>query len=424
MKMVLLVALLLFSAASMAIAQEHQPRKGSYIKLEEHEWSLDWTYDFSYPEIMSRENISDTALGTSGIINHLLDFGIRTVIDGKGGDYMAAMIIAGFATGVMEYSLSVAEHEMGHLQVWSRAGIGRDHFRFYDSKDRPHSVGDFLEVWNAVWVDNQGLQGAAVGLDPSGWDEYYGNPDFAGHLTELNLMVEGGGLNQIQYSLERINDRVYSGTAHILDGPGWLWRMNSTLFYNTSMEESDIRDYLDDLKMLGIRSNIGHVKNIQWLKYLSGSSLAMYTGVYNFFDHGETKIAPPFTWWPEFASYLTTHGPTLKIRAAPKNRIGLRVEPSIQFSLDDTKHEEYGLRLENRPFNWARLNLGGFLNRADGHWLDGGLTLSPFAWLDLGVGFTYGKGWTYEREINGKTFWFADEDEFSIKGSISIFFQF
>ncbi|TSC89128.1 MAG: hypothetical protein G01um10143_509 [Parcubacteria group bacterium Gr01-1014_3] len=418
----MLVVVILFMATGIALAQD-QPRKGSYIQLEEHDWSLDWTYDFSYPEIMSRENISDTALGTSKIIDHTLDLGIRKLTGGKRGDYMSAMIITGFTTAIMEHSLSVAEHEMGHLQVWSRAGISRNHFRFYDTKNEPHKVDDFLEIWNAVWVDNQGLKGAAVGLDTSGYNELYGNPDLTGHFTEINIMIEAGGLNQIQYSLERINNRIYAGEGHILDGPGWLWRMNNTLMYNTSMENSDIRDYLDDLKLLGIRSNIGHVKNIQWLKYLSGSSLAMYTGVYNFFDHGETKLKPPFLWWPEFASYLTTHGPTLKIRRPIRER-GAMLEPSIQFSLDDTKHEEYGLRIEDQLTRWARLNLGGFINRADGHWLDGALTLSPFAWLDLGVGFTYGKGWTYEREINGKTFWFADEDEFSIKGSISIFFRF
>ncbi len=422
MKKAALAILILFIAAGVAFAQE-PPNRGKYIKLEEHDWSLDWTYDFSHPEVMSRENISDTALGFSKVLDHSLDYAIRQATGGKHGDYMGAMIITAFTTGIMEHTLSVSEHEMGHLQVWSRAGIGSDHFTFYDTKDRPHHVSNLFDTWREVWQDSQGLQGASIGLDASGYNELYANPDFAGHFTEIEIMIEAGGLNQMQYSLERISNRIYAGEGHILDGPGWLWRMNDTLLYNTKMDNSDIMDYLKDLKKLGINSNVSHVKNTSLLRYLSGSSMAMYTGVYNFFDHGETKIAPPFTWWPEFGTYLTTHGPTVKIQKPVRDH-GATLEPSLQFSLDDTKHEEYGLHFEDRWTDSLKVKFGGFVNRANGYWLDGGATLSPFPWLDLGLGCDYGRGWTYEREINGKAFWFADKTELSVKGTVSIFFRF
>lgn len=42
------------------------------------------------------------------------------------------------------------------------------------------------------------------------------------------------------------------------------------------------------------------------------------------------------------------------------------------------------------------------------------------SWLDLGIGFSHGRGFTYEREILGKTFSFLEKSEFSVKGTIGI----
>ena len=116
----------------------------------------------------------------------------------------------------------------------------------------------------------------SVGINQSGWSEFGSDPNLTAHHSEFVAAMEAGGLNQVQYSLEKTADLIRSGHGHIFDGLGWFWRINETLLYSTSFEESDIRDYLDDLKQLGIYSNIGHVKNVQWIKYASGSSLAMF----------------------------------------------------------------------------------------------------------------------------------------------------
>lgn len=392
-----------------------------------NELPIKMTYDFSYPDVISRENITEESMALSDTLNRALDLGIRTL---SGTDDLSRRkglsIVTALLLGIVEYSIDTSEHEMGHLQAFSRAGFNTSHFLYKDGSDRTRHVNDFFDVMKNVLPESFGIKGAAVTLDLDGWIKFYANLDLVAHQYEFLAVMEAGGLNQSQYGLEKRADRILEGKAIIFDGPIWLWQMMSTLTYSTKIENGDITDYLDDLDQIGIRSNIGHVKNIQWLKFLSGSSIAMWTGVYNFFDHTEVKVAAPLLpYLPEFASYLTTHGPTLKIRKPMIERgLGVVFEPSFQFSLDDTKHEEYGLRLKRQPVDILAVTLGGFINRAHGFWLEGGLTLSPFPWLDLGVSMTYGSGFTYEREIIGKTFSFLQERESSVKGSIAIYFEF
>lgn len=406
--------------ASLLFAQE--PKAPENRK---NELPIELTWDFSYPDVLSRGLIDNEALDIERSLNRSWDFGLRQISGKHGSTYMGLTLMSGLIFGFIDNTFITSEHEMGHLQAWSRAGISSKHFLFVDSDDRKHHISNYFEMWGQVWNDNSGMMGAAVNIDAEGYADFFSDPILASHSNEFFLVMEAGGLNQTQYSLERINDTVLAGKAHVLDGIGWFLRLNETLRYNTKMENSDIVDYVNDLETLGIHSSVRHVKNVQWFKYLSGSSIAMWTGLYNFAaNHGDPKIVPPFLFWPEFASYLTTHGPTLKIRSVSREIGSFQIQPSFQFSLDDAKHEEYGLRIESRLTSFARYNLEGLLNRTGGYWFDGMLTFSLFAWLDLGVGFSQGRGYTYEREINGKTFWFKDHDEFSLKGLVTIFFQF
>ncbi len=423
MKKVALGVLIIFVAASLAFAQT-EPRKSHLVGPAVNELPIELTWDFSYPEVLSREIIDNESLGNERGLNRSWDFGLRQIAGHYSNYYMSLTLISGLFLGFIDNTFTTSEHEMGHLQAFSRAGISSKHFLFVDSDDRARHISNYFEIWGQVWNDNNGMMGAAVSIDAEGYAKIFSDPALANHSNEFFAVMEAGGLNQAQYSLERINNTILAGKTHILDGIGWFLRLNETLRYNTKMENSDIVDYIADLEALGIHSSVGHVKNIQWLKYLSGSTIAMWTGLYNFANHGDSKIAPPFLFWPEFASYLTTHGPTLKIRSVSREIGNFQLQPSFQFSLDDAKHEEYGLRIESRLTSFARYELEGLLNRTGGHWFNGMLTLSPTSWLDLGLGFSQGRGYTYEREINGKTFWFKDHDELSVKATVAIFFQF
>lgn len=384
-------------------------------------WDLKFTYDFSYPGVLSREEISNGAFLASDLINRPTAAGFRAAYEDPDA-MMGPMFMAGFViASLFEIPLVMTEHEYGHFQAYSRAGYKQ--FVFIDGWNgsvHPFEPQDAWQAFKNMFDQWHHGEQWLVSIDSTEWwAKLQTDLVFRSHYYEFEAITEAGGMNQNQYSLELLSDRIKEGRAHILDGLGWFVRLNATLAYAYPAENGDIDGYLEDMEILGISASGGTLKNVQWFKYLSGSSLAMWTGLYHFVANGKDWVGPLPEYLPEFASYLTTHGVTMKVRNWVISGGNIIWEPSIQWSLD-ADSQEFGIRMLNKSNNLLRYSFSFFVHDSGGIWYENQLTFSLLPWLEIGLGATHGRNYTFEREIAGKTFSFLEENEFSLKGMLGI----
>ena len=113
----------------------------------------------------------------------------------------------------------------------------------------------------------------------------------------------------------------------------------------------------------------------------------------------------------------------MKVREVIPTHDNMVVEPMLQWS-QDSNNQEIGFRTTQRVSDALQLAVGGFLNRSRGNWVEGTLAVTPLSWLELGVGLSRGRGYTFEREIVGKTSWFLEEKETSVKGMVGVHLAF
>ena len=389
------------------------------------ELRMKFSWDFNHPDVISRGNITDASLFVADAMSHGLYYGLRSAIDSRPARVAITIPYLIFGPRLVR-SFRVWNHEEGHLQVWDRLpGIDHDDFTFVDEDADRTNIANPWETFRAITTGFN--DDASVSLESAAWQSVEKDPKLKPHLETIDIVMEAGGLNQDQYTLEQIQRRILRGEEHILNSVFWMGYLYSTLGYQTGHPNGDIDDYLDGLGRRGINSSVDDVKNVQWLKYLSGSSAMMLGGFCSWLSQGKPIVSRddyflPFP-IPEWSSYLTTRGPTIKAWTLQEVRGGFWIEPSYQLPLDDAKSEEYGLRL-NLVRTWYDAVLAGYVNRSGGNWFDGEFTIKPLPFLDIGLGISHGHGFTYEREIRGKTFDFLKENELDLKGMISVRCEF
>lgn len=390
------------------------------------EFYMKMSWDFNHPDVIGRENISDASLFGTDLITHSLYYGLRSTIDDRGPRVGASLAYFLFGVTLLK-PIRVWNHEEGHLQVLDRLpDVDHDNFTFVDDNGDRSNIDNSWDTLRYV-LDSWG-QDAAVSVDDKTWIKLNTDPELKPHFGKIVTLFEAGGLNQDQYTLEQHQRRILLGREHIFNAPVWFGYLNSTLTYSTHIKNGDIDDYLDDLGNLGVDSSVKHVKNVQWLKYISGSTLTMLNGFRNWVLDGKPVVSRDDYFLPvllpEWSSYLTTHGPTLKAWMVREWFHGIWVEPSFQYAIDDAKHDEYGMKI-NFVENWYTVVVGGYINRGGkGSWLDGEFIFTPLSFLDIGVGVSHGHGYTYEREIRGKTFDFLETNELDLKGTLGVSCRF
>jgi hypothetical protein len=362
-----------------------------------------YVYDFSYPKVLDRDNIAYQNLLPGDVLSS--GSALILKLSGDAQVYKVGSLLTGLLLGYLEQTPVWAEHEYGHFNAFSRGGLNHYAFQNNDSGEIDE-VDNIFEVYSSYFKPQNFGATVHQSLPPE-----LNNPQF-------DAIMEAGGVNQVQHSLEILADRIRDGRFPAMDFLRWFLRLNEVQHYDGD-ENNDLKDYVADLKALSIDTSVRRIKNRQWFKYLSGSSMAMFRGIFNWALHDEYQVRPWLSYWPEIASYLTTQGTTLKIYNPVEISDYFTVEPSIQFSLD-VESREYGLKIAFEKW-FVKPQLAEFFHEDGGHWREYGLKISPWQWLEFGVSRTQGDGFTFEREIVGKTFSFLKEKESSWKFSIGVY---
>jgi hypothetical protein len=371
-------------------------------------------YNVSQPKYIDRRSVSDLAVGA-------MDLAHLSLRD-DGNDVWAARGIKWIVSAWFGAACTHVVHEYGHMSSLSRCGcdsavVGK--------------VGGPLDEREDATVERLFVQGLwptesqALSLDEGDWADLQRR--FEGRPREFNrfwLMVEAGGLNQEQVLASRYAERLRERRLSYLDTPGYLWAAAGTFFYPSGSEESDIDDYVDRLKTEGRGVSASRLKVISGVRFLGGTGLASLRGAAaGVFGRGGGFIEPLSAepigglrfFWPEFESYLTLSGPTIRTEM-PVGVGEWVVLPSYERSFAEGGVDHEGGLRTRAPFFDGILVLEGGVYRSDrgGVWRSGEAELRPLGWLSLLLGVEAGRGYTFRRDIFGAREEFLDGAEHSL----------
>jgi hypothetical protein len=102
--------------------------------------------------------------------------------------------------------------------------------------------------------------------------------------------------------------------------------------------------------------------------------------------------------WLEFESYMTQKGPTVKA-SLPFGTTGVELRPSFEQSFGHGEPEGGITMSFYRSF--FRMSGAGFFNGTGGIWLETSVAFSILPWLTFYLGYQYGAGYSFHREIYG-----------------------
>lgn len=377
-------------------------------------------HDFSHPDVLSPEEIAGYSLATSELLHLAFD----EVILGEGaeqslGERLLRSLVA-FGTLVpLEASLSGAAHEYGHFRGFSLAGMSD--FEFVNDGDSSDRIN--VTPWSAfsTQLGNHWLGGDAYLATVSDWG------GFATSDPRFHILMETGGFNQQQYEVELIAQKAQDGRAHPLDAVSYFARLLGVLAYprGDNEDNSDIRDYADELAELGVKTNANEIRyKSQLLKLVSGSSLALLARVVDYLWTGDKTVRPLVVelgqaklYWPEFSSHMTLQGPTIKV-SERIDWLGNAHFLSFERSLSENV-SEYGIG-SNGQFLGLPFQYRFFYNTESGYWLEGGPIINITSWLSVGFKAYTAKGYSFQREMFGSVPHFVKERESGLRGFLEL----
>lgn len=383
-------------------------------------------HNFSEPGVLGRDEIA----GWSLAIPELLHFAADRLILGsepekqRTGERVLRFFGAVAPLAVIESAIAGVSHEYGHFRAYSMAGM--DDYEFVnenDDSDRfsANPVNAFSTQLLTHWFGRD--------LYLAGW-EGESTLEYRQYRFEFGAMMEAGGLNQQQYNAELVAAKVLDGGAHPLDVVTYFAGALGTVRYPLG-ENSDINGYIADLESLGVETNSRDIKILSQIpKLFSNSSISLLLSVWDFWMTGDKKVEPLRLqigdlnfYWPEFASYLTLYGPTVK----GCERIDWNSQ-SFTLSFEQSLSEsmaEAGIGWKGKITSFLSGEVRAAYNlESGGWWAEGGPTIRLFSWLSVGVKAYYGDGYTFVRDISGNIPSFLDEREFGIKGFLELNFKF
>lgn len=386
------------------------------------EMQLRLWHNFSHTEVLDRDEIAGWSLAVPELLHFAADKGILgSDSERQGAGERALRSFAAIAPLiVIESSIAGASHEYGHFRADSMAGM--NDFEFVNENDdsdrfNANPFNAFSTQLLTHWFGGDNYL-ATVG----DWDDFSRDPNYLPFRT----MMEAGGLNQNQYNAELMAEKMMNGRAHFLDSVTYFSNSLMTLLYPTGVENSDIDDYIDDLDRLGVKTSVKEIKFWSQLpKFVSNSTLSFLIGAMDYWVNGDKRVEPMRLaigggfqiYWPEFASYLTLFGPTVKVG----ERIGWEGQAfTIYFERSLSENvSEAGIGWKGRISDWLSAEAKILHNfGADGTWVEGGPVIRLFSWLSVGAKGYYGDGYTFHREIVGQVPSFLEEKEFGVKGFV------
>lgn len=412
--------MLLVAALVLGIAQEEGERKAANLfssgpsAPRPQALEPSFRYNATRPDYIDRRTVTDLAVGA-------MDLGKLGLRD-DGGDAWAARAVKWGLSFWFGIACTHVVHEYGHISSLSRCGcdsalmgaVGADPGEREDA-----TLGRLFA--QGMWP----TEGRALSLSEEDWADVQRR--FEGRPRDFNrfwLTVEAGGLNQEQILATRYATRLHEDRLSYLDTPTYIWASFGTILYSATVVESDIADYIELLKNEGREVSATRLKALTGFRFLGGAGVASVRGgVAGAFGRGGDFVEPLAVevvddfrvFWPEFESYLTRSGPTLKA-ALPLRPGDWTLLPSYErsFATGGVDHEG-GLRLRF-PLADGLLWLESGLYYSDqgGVWRSGEVEVRPLAWVSFLVGAESGRGYTFRRDVYGSRETYLDGSEQSL----------
>ena len=218
---------------------------------------------------------------------------------------------------------------------------------------------------------------SAVSISQSDWDRIVQEfDDDPVKLNRFRIAIKGGGLNQEEVNLDRYGDRLMNGELSYLDTMPFIISGAAVLRYPVRIETSDVGDYIDELRMSGLRTSAGQLRLLSAVTLFSGSSLAAFRGAFlglttsrggmvDSFRFGLAEKVDVFA--PEFENYLSQFGPTLK-PSIPFKVYDCIIRPSYeQLFVSGASKGEAGLSVRAPLISYLALYGAGFTNTSVRH---------------------------------------------------------
>ncbi len=334
------------------------------------------------------------------------------------------------AAGSVQLAIDFTAHEFGHISSFSRAGTRHLALGSEDQVAADWESPTLVDFLTGAFERSP----APVTVSASDWKAL--EAVFAGRpraYAEFMVLTEAGGLNQEQVALAGRAERLGGDGLSILEAVPFLLAATSTLRYPSTAEHSDLADYLDRLQELGVRSDLTTIKVLSTFRFLSGSGLSLMGAfVSDLAGSGRGRAAPirqelgetSHVDWPEFESYLSRYGPTLKTTVAV--RIGsMDLWPSYErsFAGGESTHE-VGLRVRADLAPGLRLLGAAFAGDEGGRWIEGGVEARPLGWLVLNASYVHGSDYTVHREVFGANLPMIDSSESGLRLTLGVTWAF
>lgn len=399
----------------LAILPQEEPLQEPFLPLAPREerpstpaaGELRFSYSSANPRLLDRLDLASWQ-GSAGDL-------LQAAVGWDSGDPLWLKLIRVGATGAGRLAVDFSAHEFGHLSSFSRAGargmaLGTED-QTADGWERP-SVSNFL---TGAFESSPTPISASV----SDWERidvlFAGKPR---EFAEFMVMTEAGGLNQEQIGLTALQIR------STLDVVPFLLAATSTLRYPVSAEHSDLAGYLARLDELGVRADATTIRLLSASRFLSGRGLALMAAfVQDLAGQGDGMV-PLFSGLPEFESYLSRFGPTLK--ASVVLRWGeLEIQPSYErsFAGGESTHEA-GLKITLPAAPGVRLLAAAFAGDEGGRWLEAGVEARPLSWLILDVAGVSASGYTVHREVFGANLPMLEDREIGVRLTLGVAWNF
>ena len=413
--------------AAARAAREQKKTPAVAVSLSRTELELGYNRDFSHPDYLNRDLISTAEMAPMS----LLHIGLESV---TGNSIPPIKLGASLAAAIFDRAILHAGHEYGHLSAFSKAGY--TDWRYDDGINLTRQLDKDVSP-SALFSDAFPSGDITVGVSESEWNDIDRRFGRGRDYYEFSAAMEAGGLNQSEATRVNYRDRLLEGRFGLYDTVPYFGGTFSTLLYSSA--SGDLIDYVGALDAYGVHTSEGSVRLISLARFASGSSWAALGSYVQSVAYGDSKdLFQPMTidawsgrnwtaYYPEFESWLSRRGPTVKAMLPIRHTDGGWFFPSIEQSVaGGGMATEIGGYLKAPISSNSPLlaKLYAFANTEGGLWLEPGIGIKAADWLVLDLAGYWGNGYTFHRDIYGATYDFVDKAESGVKAGFTVFIKF
>ncbi|HKS16309.1 MAG TPA: hypothetical protein VJU16_03300 [Planctomycetota bacterium] len=416
----LLVLVLVLAAAPAAARQDPLKPAAPDPKAKA---SVSSTVEFSFLVPLNHDVLDPVGLARFQVsLETLLHGTVDDSIRGSGplvkGAFFAAVLM-------LDRTIAKMGHEYGHIAVFNRAGY--NDFLLSVGQQQPEAL-TFREVFINSLVPQRHM---AVQLEED--DAQDAMMRFQGRdFEEFTALSFAGGLNQEQVHLNLFRERVLRHQFGFFDTSSYFIESVSTLAY-TGSDNADIDGYVNSLARAGFTSSVGKVKAASLVRFLSGSAVSAGIGFYRamsedaFDGFAPRVILKGQNWtvlWPEFESFLTLRGPSVRA-SLPVRAAGALVIPGLEISMAEEGSElEAGVEASRPATSWLDLRTSLYAGTEGGYWAEIGVGVKPDPALSILLSWHAANGYTFHRDVYGETLEFEESFESGFKLGLSAMLKF